>query len=544
MVAQQAVVTEQSARPTFVVRHRSALLAAGGGAVSALATPPTDLYPCMIVGLAMLAFAMRDSPRFRHGFLIGWLWGAVGQLVGMRFVPSVITLFTDLGVAAALLAHLLLSAAQSLHWALGIGAAVALRRRVGAPLELAFAAGMLIAVSLPSIFVWTPAGLLSPWPVLVQSAELIGERGTSVLFAVIAALCVRGIDDVRRHGATRRVTRSGLLAFGGAAALLVAMLAHGAWAMSRFHAGEHEARIALIHGAVDPRARWEGKNWSKILSELRRQTAFAEAGGVELSVWPEAAYPYALPHGAKVAPRGQRGLLGGTVQGPILFGLIMTERPERLPDGAWHRDSYNSASIVMPDGTLQPSYDKMELLWFGETVPLGEQIPWLKRTFQRSGGLIRGTELRGLTVERDGKEPLRMAVLNCYEDTLPTLGRRMLRELQPNLLVNVTNDAWFIGTAEPELHARLGAMRSIELRRDLVRAVNLGVSGWIDAAGRVQARSASGEPDWMLVTPTLRNDPPTIYARAGDIPMWTALLLGVGACAWNRRRSGRAPPTV
>jgi apolipoprotein N-acyltransferase len=102
--------------------------------------------------------------------------------------------------------------------------------------------------------------------------------------------------------------------------------------------------------------------------------------------------------------------------------------------------------------------------------------------------------------------------------------------------VNVTNDAWFIGTNEPELHARLAAMRSIELRLDLVRAVNLGISGWIDAAGRVHARSDSTEPGWMLVTPTLRSGSPTLYARLGDWPAWIALALGIAGCAWRDKR--------
>jgi apolipoprotein N-acyltransferase len=64
------------------------------------------------------------------------------------------------------------------------------------------------------------------------------------------------------------------------------------------------------------------------------------------------------------------------------------------------------------------------------------------------------------------------------------VGRRIALSLRPNLLVNVTNDAWFTGTAEPELHARLAVMRAIELRLDLVRAVNRGVASWVDATGR------------------------------------------------------------
>ncbi|RLB45193.1 MAG: apolipoprotein N-acyltransferase, partial [Deltaproteobacteria bacterium] len=70
------------------------LLALGGGVVAALGTPPTDLYPALIVGLALLAAAIRGVDGFWRGFGLGALWGTAGQLIVMRFVPSVIQLFT------------------------------------------------------------------------------------------------------------------------------------------------------------------------------------------------------------------------------------------------------------------------------------------------------------------------------------------------------------------------------------------------------------------------------------------------------------------
>ncbi len=496
--------------------------------MSALAVPPFDLYPLMFVGLACLAWAIHDVRRFWSGFGLGLLWGTGGHLVAMRFVPTVIQLFTDLGTPVAIVAHVLLSAAQSLHWALGMGLAVVLVRRLRAPLELAYASGVLVALSIPSVFVWTPAGLLSPWPMLVQAADLIGERGVSALFAVTSTLLMRAAKHLHRD---RAITRQALRPGAAATAVVLMLLGYGAWAMARYDDRASDdvdrTRIALVHAGVSPKYRWVQKNWPKILWQLKSTTAQAERAGVDLTIWPEGAYPFKIRHDDRRAPRGARAILGGAIKGPILFGYIANLRPVRLADGQVEMNRFNAATVVAPNGDLQPSYDKMELLWFGEMVPLGQHFPWLRRLFHRSGSLIPGTELRGLSSERTRGQALRMGVLNCYEDTLPDHGRALVTKLSPNLLVNVTNDAWFVGTIEPELHLRLSVLRSIELRIDMVRAVNLGVPAWIDAAGNVRLRHDSPDPGFVVAEPSLRNHAPTIYARFGDWPAFLLLALAM-----------------
>jgi apolipoprotein N-acyltransferase len=529
------VVSERFPRlAAFVAKHRASLLAAAGGLVCALATPPFDLYPAVFAGLAFLAYVVDDAPRVRSAVWRGAVWGTFGQLVGLSFIPHVIQMFTPLGSVASWAAHVLLAAAQSLGWGVAMGAASWLRRRFDTPLELAFGAGVLVVTLLPALFPWTPAGLVTPWPALVQLAELVGERGVSAIIAIVAALLARAAKSALE----RRERRAVLAPTAAAAAIVIAMLAHGFWAMGRWQETPEHARIALVQAAVDPHERWERGNWAAILSRLKNQTASAEAAGIDLSIWPEAAYPYTLPQTARRVPRGERQILGGAVRGPILFGLITLAPPVALPDGTYRHDKYNSATLVGRDGNLQPPVDKVELLAFGEAVPLGEHVAWLRETFAKSGALRPGAEVRPLRLERKGGATIEMAVLNCYEDTLPSLGRRVLGELAPNLLVNVTNDAWFHGTQAPELHLRLAAMRAIELRRDLVRAVNLGPATWIDASGRVRARRDGSEPGFLVVEPSLRSAPITLYARWGDASMILVLaVLLVARGVTDRERS-------
>ncbi|AUX19575.1 hypothetical protein SOCEGT47_000260 [Sorangium cellulosum] len=538
------------------------LLSVLGGATFALTAPPTDLYPAAIAGLALLAAAVHDAPTVARAFGRGAAWGTAAGIVGLRFVPEVIQRFTSLGSAASYLALVLLAAAQSLVWAACGAITSALFRRARAPLELAFGAGVLVAVAIPTVFAWTPAGLLSPWPALVQLGDLIGERGVSVLFAVGAALLARaglaasgkqpgGRPLLRAsaqivRSARPRLTRVVVAPALAGVALFGLLAAHGALRMAaveRASAGLPTARVALVNQAVGPHERWRAKNHPRILRTLHELTREAEAGGAELTLWPEAAYPYPLSHDARRAPRGRRAVLGPGIRGPILLGLITQASPVRAADGVEERNSYNSATLVLPDGSMQPTQDKLQLLWFGETVPGGAYLPWLRRIFQKSGGLIPGAEPRALTLPREHGPALRIGVLNCYEDTLTGVGRRITGALAPNLLVNITNDAWFTGSAEPELHARLAAMRAIELRRDLVRAVNLGVTSWIDARGVVRVRAEGAAPEVAFASPAVRDTPLTLYTRLGDVPMASLLLLAIAACAIRARRSsGKASP--
>ncbi|HRI68589.1 MAG TPA: apolipoprotein N-acyltransferase [Polyangium sp.] len=520
--------------------YQNLLVALFGGAIAALATPPTNIYPALFVGLAMLAFALDDAPSAVRALGRGVAWGTAAGVVGMRFVPSVVDRFTPLGFAAGTVALVLLAAAQSLLW--GIGAAVTnlVQRRARAPLELAFAGGMLITVTLPSVFAWTPAGIVCPWTCLVQLADLIGERGVSVLFAIITALMARAaknaLDAERR---TQQPRQTILVPAFAAATLLAAIALYGAWRMaslSSSSSSSRKMRVALVNQAVGPLDRWDPKNHASILRNLQMLTKQAETQGTDLTVWPEAAYPYALDYGATHGPRGAFSILGTELHGPVLFGLITNEKPKSVGGGQFERNSRNSATIVTADGTLQPSYDKLELLWFGETIPLGAYLPFLRRIFQKSGGLVPGTDARALVLDHAG-EQVRFGVLNCYEDTLTDVGRRIAREVRPNLLVNVTNDAWFLGSAEPELHARLARMRAIEHRIHLVRSVNLGVMSWVDDQGREVLRDESSAASTMMTTPQLGNGELTVYGRWGDAPISGLLVVAVGIFAWRGRRN-------
>ena len=497
------------------------------GSVLALGSPPFDAYPALWLGMGLLACELASAPRVPLfasrarvalvGARRGLAFGVGANLVALRFIPGVVVRFTPLPYAVGLVGLALLAAFEATRWMLAAVACETLAR-ARVPRPAAFAAGVYAGTFVPTMIPWTVAGGVSPWPSMVQLADVVGERGVAALMALAAGLAAEAAGTLRRGGDVRR----GLAGAGAVAGLLVAQGTYGVARMRQVEAARSvapRARVALVQPSVDASTRWEDARAPWILERLTGLTRTAEARGTDLVVWPEGAYPYRLPHGTHREIDRTRAIVSHGTRGPVLTGLLMM--------GASEGADTNAAVLAMPDGSLSDPYDKRHLLWFGETVPLADRAPWLRHVFARGLGLVPGTRSETLDVG-----DLRAGVLICYEDTLPEAGREAI-EARPNLLVNLTNDAWFSGSSESELHLRLAAMRAVELRRDLVRAVNEGPVSWVDAAGRVRARGSGDFAGVLPTEPALLAGEVTLYGRFGDAPWALALLFLANVAVWR-----------
>ncbi len=518
-------------------RYVPHLIAMGSGALLATAGPPTDLLPALWIGMAGLAWVLEEEPRWPAfasrarvaltGARRGLAFGFAANLIALRFIPVTIARFTPLPWAVGLVALALLAAFEGLRWMVAAVACETLAR-ARVPRPVAFAAGVYAGTFVPTMIPWTVAGGVSPWPAMLQLADVVGERGVAAIMALAAALLAAGA----RAALDRATRRRAVACVAAAGAIAAAQAGHGVLRMAQVEGVRASAtpeRVALLQPNVAASTRWEEERAPAILEELTALTAHAQEAGAQLVVWPEAAYPYRLVHGTRRDPGGARAIVGSGVHVPVLTGLLLTG----ASDGA----AFNSVLVAAPDGALSPSYDKRHLLCFGETVPLADRLPWLRHVFARGLGLAPGDTEVALDTG-----PVRAAVLVCYEDVLPAAGREAA-SVAPDLLVNVTNDAWFTGTQESELHLRMSVLRSVELRRDMVRAVNGGVPSWVDAAGRVRARGPSELPAIVEARPALLDGAPTFFARFGDAP-WALLALLLANLAVWRRATGSGPSAL
>ncbi len=178
--------------------------------------------------------------------------------------------------------------------------------------------------------------------------------------------------------------------------------------------------------------------------------------------------------------------------------------------------------LVDRDGKLLGTYDKHHLVMFGEYVPFSRWFPFLKRLSSLTGAAEAG--IGPVALEIGG---VFYAPSICYETVIPHVIRRQVATLdasgeRPDVLVNLTNDAWYWGSSELDMHLACDVFRAVETRTPLVIAANGGISAWIDRHGQIRAQSPRQKPDVILADVELnRAGPPTLYVRTGD---WFAAL--------------------
>ena len=493
------------------------LLAAGG----LYAGPLRPLAP--LIALTLFARALRDSKSMRRGAAVGFAFGATAQAVALAFVATTAMRFSSVGLLGGTAAVLLTAAAQALPHA-AVGALfVRFRRRSPAGSIAAFSILLHLATFAPGLFPWTAAVPLAHLPEAIQLAAFFGERG--LVFALGAIAMALALASTRRGDLSPLAFASGVL---------VAVGAFGRWRVQAIEEDRQAAPafpVALVDARVDARGRWAAGTEQGLLEALQTATR-ARTKPDALVVWPEAAYPFVLPRGTRREPIGPFAILPTGERTPILTGLFLSTKQGTRT---------NAAVVAYPDGTLSKASEKRHLVLFGEQVPLIRELPFLRRWFGLGLGIEPGGPPVTISVQNAN-----IGTLVCFEDTLPAAGRELFQaDKIPNLIVNMTNDAWFTGTAEPELHLTAATFRAVELGRDLVRAVNGGVSAHVTASGRWAATRSEPVGGALEATPVLL-EKRTIYEQFGDGPLLVFDALVAGGLVLRRRRTKRneAPTDV
>ncbi len=356
-------------------------------------------------------------------------------------------------------------------------------------------------------FPWMDLGYgLYSQPKLIQAADIGGHHLISFALILGNGLLVALIDRQRR--AVRwdvHVERRLLIA---AVAFLVFI---GGYSLVRYQvvssieARSMQARVAVVQGNIDQSLKWSPEMKVTTVDTYLNLSRKAIAGqDVELVVWPETAlpfYPQQDPLMGRVSGFAKTRNLW-LLTGAPLYGLS----PES--DGKRQIRYYNGAVLVGPDGTLHGSHAKQHLVPFGEYVPLRKYLPFLEPLVVSVGDFSSGEEKGPLTLG-----PMRLGVLICYESIFPEIAHETVLR-GANLLVNITNDAWYGRSSAPYQSMAMAVFRAVENKRSLIRAANTGISGFVDPLGHLGEQSTLFIEDAQVAqVPMLELT--TVYNRQG-----------------------------
>lgn len=477
----------------------------------------TALAPLLIAVALEVRRTAAQSRRARV-FQLGWITGFTHFSLTVSWVVEVMNLHGGLPTVVAWLVMFLLAAYLALYPALfAVLTGRAIRRFGMAGLWLA----PLIWVGTEWLRGWVGGGF--PWALLgtsqagvlpiIQLASVAGVFGVSLLLVMVStAAAALVVDHTRRH----------MIAASAVMGVVVLVAALGTWRVTTATLVTEGpvVKVGLLQGNVQQDQKWDPAFRPIILDRYLALSRQVINAGARVVVWPEASTPFFLE--AEPQAAAPIRALAQETRTPMIIG---TDEYERDVKGD---RIYNSAVAIGGDGQSTGGYRKMQLVPFGEYVPLKSILFFVGPLVEKVSDFAPGTDATVLSLGASREDPsaIRTGVAICYEVVYPWIARAFAAR-GAELLTTITNDAWFGRSSAPYQHFAQASVRAVENGRFLVRAANTGISGVVDPYGRTLLTTPLFEE--AAVTADVRLiQSRTIYSYTGDIVAWLGLLV----CAW------------
>jgi apolipoprotein N-acyltransferase len=514
---------------------RRALAAVAAGAIGALAMPPFGFLPALAVSLSpaiwLLDGAGRDSRAgtLRSAALVGWLWGFGYFVAGLWWLGAAFLVEADQFAWALPLGVLGLPALLAFFSAFGFALA-RLFWTNDATRILAFAAALTVGEWLRGHlftgFPWNSPGMaLGQHLWLMQGASVVGLYGlTLIAIALCAAPAV-----LLTGGSRRRRWTAPLLALAG----LALFAGFGAWRVPAESTPVVEnVSLRIMQPNLPQDAKFNPRNRDAIMRRYLAISRYAGQTGQILDsathlIWPESAFPFLL-HRDPAALAQIAGIL--PARALLITGAARMDEP--LP-GESVGKFYNAIQTIDHRGTILESYDKVHL------VPFGEYVPDFLDSLIRRMGLRQFISIPGGFEPSEKRTVLSVpglpaiAATICYEAIFPD--EFLPDGPRPDLILNVTNDAWFGATPGPYQHFAQSRLRAVEEGLPLVRAANTGISAIVDPFGRIVASLPLGT-EGVLDGRLPRSLSRTVYGESRRFVLTAMLVICLMAPAVRRRR--------
>jgi apolipoprotein N-acyltransferase len=475
-------------------------------------------FPLAWLSFVPLFWALNHATTARRAIIFGWLMGFAAHLLGFYWLVYTISAFGGFPYPVSVLVFILYAALQGVQMGLfallvqsaGFGPLKIFPALFWVPLEFLF----------PLLFPWHIANSQVAFSWFIQSADLVGPYGASFIVVWSNAAVFHAWFAREQHGPRR------YLPIAYAALAVIVSLVYGVGRLQSIGEEMAEARrlsLAAVQGNVDIDMKWNPALAQKNLAKHRQLTG--PVGPVPLVIWPESAIEAFIPENLEVLPPE----FMPTFKSDRTF-FVFGAKSYRGKPGQPGIKMFNTAFITDARGRILSRYHKQVLLAFGEYLPFSKILSRLPAMpfadgFTPGPGPIAFHMARGI----------RIGPLICYEDLMPDLSRKFVSEARANILVNLTNDAWYGRSVGPWQHLWLSQSRAIETRRSLLRVTNTGVTSLINAKGELVQTLPMFTAGAMETEVEILNGE-TYYVRFGDWFAWALTAIAFAIVLFNLKR--------
>ncbi len=517
---------------TFVFFSR-VLLALVSGALLSAAFPPVGVWP-LALALAPLILLTVNSLSARTAFWPGFFFGVGFFALYLLWLPESFAPYSG-GYFWFLYPPMI--ALLGIFWGLVTFTARLLGGRGVGALWLLPALWVIMEWARtqgPFAFPWGVLGYLWAETPLAQAADIAGVYGLSLLtLAVVSLLASPFVYLPPQHTVTRsfravqRRKRRPVWMF--SLLLVVVWVGYGIFRLQTVTLSASKTAV-LVQGSTDPFRRVVEPGSELDLYRRLTQQALEKSGPVDVVVWPEGVALELLSSGydltsSYAAP--DRAEIQASAKGqPVITG-----------GGAFDERAVFSASnsvFGLESGNVTGRYDKVYLVPFGEYFPLiGPLEPVYRTVFGWFGYPLLQSRPPGQEIAPLNVAGTAIAAYICYESVFPQIARTMTAR-GAQVLVNISNDAWFGFGQGARQHFLMGNLRAIETRRYLLRDGNNGITALVNPLGQVEKELPRGERGALSVRYGERSGL-TPYVRFGDL-LVLGLALAVPVIILLRRR--------
>ena len=497
------VTAEPPARPRATIFWLRALTCLLFGSLLNTAFPPVSMWPT-VFGVALLFALAARSGGFREAFALGFWFGLGFFAAHLFWLPNSLS-SPDLFGPVAWIMYPPIVLIEGVFWGLVTGFSRLIGRRGTGALLLLPALWLLMEWARtqgPFAFPWGSLGYVWLDTPLVQLADISGSYGLS--FATLVVMALLAFPFAYRES-TFFTFLASLLA---AALVAVGALSYGL-ERSADTPPAPDKQALLVQGNTNPLGGALGEvEGLDVYAPLTANALRNSDSRPDLVVWPE-----------------------GAVLGANVEGLNGEETRLRIRDSAADAAVIAGAGVFpynsvygFDNGAVTGRYDKAYLVPFGEGIPFNEALLPVYRVVYGWFGLAPVGRSPGRAFNPVPTSVVTAAAYICYESVFPQVARRMVAQ-GADVLVNISNDAWFGRGHGAEQHFAMGTMRAIETRRYLLRVGNDGVTAVVDPQGRTLQRLERFVPAALLAD-YATSEVVTPYVRYGD---WLVLVVALYA---------------